>query len=122
MRGPPPSRPSGPCYRPCMSGQEVIGIIGTVLGVGIALAVLILRVTSRLDADRRAADARADADRRTAAARADADRRAADADRIAADARADADRRALQQSMDTFRNEMLRLAERQARLEGAADD
>ena len=94
-----------------MSGQEVIGIIGTVLGVGIALAVLILRVTSRLDADRRAADARADADRRAADARADADRRAADADR-----------RALQQSMDTFRNEMLRLAERQARLEGAADD
>ena len=87
-----------------MSGQEVIGIISAVLGVGIALAVLILRVTSRLDADRRAADARADADRR------------------AADARADADRRALQQSMDTFRNEMLRLAERQTRLEGAADD
>ena len=111
MRRPPPSRPSGPCYLPCMSGQEVIGIIGTVLGVGIALAVLILRVTSRLDADRRAADARADADRRAADARADADRRAADADR-----------RALQQSMDTFRNEMLRLAERQARLEGAADD
>lgn len=44
-----------------MTGPELFGIIGSVLGVGLALALMILRVTARLDrrideagADRRA--------------------------------------------------------------------
>ena len=37
-------------------------------------------------------------------------------------AAADADRRAFQAGMETFRNEMQRLAERQSHLEGAASD
>ena len=60
-------------------------IIGTVLAVGIALAGLIMRSTTRLDADRRTFQAEAAADRR-----------------------------AWQATMDTFRAEMQRLAERHA--------
>ena len=60
-----------------MPAAELIAIIGAMLGVGLALAVLIMRSTARVDADRRA----------------------------------------LQASMDTFRTEMMRLAERQTRLE-----
>ena len=86
---------------------NTLSIIGSVVGTGLAVAVLILRNTARLDADRRAADA----DRRAYEAKADADRRAADA-------RADADRRAHQASMDAFRAEMRAIAERQARVEG----
>ena len=97
---------------------DTLGIIGSVIGTGLAIALLILRSTARLDADRRAADAKADADRRAADARADADRRAADVERRAADARADSDRRAHQASMDAFRIEMREIAERQARVEG----
>ena len=83
---------------------SIIGtVIGTVVGTGLALAVLMMRITARLDADRRATDARADADRR------------------AADARADSDRRAHQASMDAFRIEMREIAERQARVEGPLD-
>ena len=48
-----------------MDVHGLIAIIGSVLGVGLALAVLIMRSTARIDADRRAADARADTDRRT---------------------------------------------------------
>ncbi len=83
-----------------MTGPELFSIIGSVVGVGLALAVLILRATSRIDSDCRAADARADKDRTEAAA----------------------DRRAFQVAMDDFRKEMQRLAERQSRLEGAAGD
>ena len=86
---------------------DTLSIIGSVIGTGLALAVLMMRITARLDADRRAADARADADRRTA-----------DASRRAFEARADADRRAHQASMDAFRIEMREIAERQARVEG----
>ena len=86
---------------------DTLSIIGSVIGTGLAIALLMMRITARLDADRRAADARADADRR-----------AADAERRAADARADADRRAHQASMDAFRIEMREIAERQARVEG----
>lgn len=65
----------------------IIGsIIGSVVAVGISLAVLILRATSRID-------------------------------RVQSEGAAD--RRALLASMDTFRTEMQRLAERQPRLEGA---
>ena len=86
---------------------NTLSIIGSVVGTGLAVAVLILRNTARLDADRRAVDA----DRRAYVAKADADRRAADA-------RADADRRAHQASMDAFRAEMREIAGRQARVEG----
>lgn len=57
---------------------ETLSIIGIVVSVGIALAVLILRFQSE----------------------------------------AGADRRAMQASMDTFRKEMQRLAERQSNVEG----
>ena len=83
-----------------MTGPELFSIIGSVVGVGLALAVLILRATSRIDSARRAADARADKDRTEAAA----------------------DRHAFQVAMDDFRKEMQRLAERQSRLEGASGD
>ena len=83
-----------------MTGPELSGIIGSVIGVGLALAVLIMRTTARLD---RRIDEGA-------------------ADRRAFQAEAAQDRRALQQAMDQFRNEMQRLAERQSRLEGAAGD
>ena len=82
-----------------MPTAELIAIIGSVLGsalgVGLALAVLIMRSTARVDADRRTLQAATDAYR---------------SDRAA-------ERRALQASMDTFRTEMMRLAERQTRLE-----
>ena len=68
---------------------NTLSIIGSVVGTGLALALLMMRITARLDADRRAADARADADRR-----------------------------AHQASMDAFRFEMREIAERQARVEG----
>ena len=67
---------------------DTISIIGSVVGTGLALAVIMMRITARLDADRRASDARADADRR-----------------------------AHQASMDAFRIEMREIAERQARAE-----
>ena len=71
---------------------DTLSIIGSVIGTGLALALLMMRITARLDADRRAADARADADRR-----------------------------AHQASMDAFRIEMREIAERQARVEGPLD-
>ena len=84
--------------------QLLFIIIGStvvpVVAVGIALAVLILRVTSRLDADRRTFQAAADADRR------------------AHQTAADTDRRAFHAAMDAFRTEMQRLAERQSHVEG----
>ena len=80
-----------------MTPDQLFTVIGSTVGsvtvVGIALAVLILRVTSRLDADRRAFQAAADADRRALQARFDT-------------------------AMDTFRAEMQRLAERQSHVEG----
>ena len=100
---------------------NTLSIIGSVVGTGLALAVLMMRITARLDADRRAADAKADADRRAADAKADADRRAADARADAVRRAADADRRAHQASMDAFRAEMRQIAERQARVEGPLD-
>ena len=76
-----------------MTPDQLYAIIGSTVGsvavVGISLAVLILRNTSRLDTDRRTFQASADADRR-----------------------------AFQLAMDTFRTEMQRLAERQSNVEG----
>ena len=100
---------------------DTLSIIGSVIGTGLAIALLILRNTARLDADRRAADAKWAAERRAADAKWDADRRASDADRRAFEAKADADRRAHQASMDAFRVEMREIAERQARVEGPLD-
>lgn len=71
-----------------MTGPEV-SIIASVLGVGLGLAILLMRTTARLD-------------------------RRIDNDKAAADA----DRRAWQQSMDDFKKEMQKLAERQSRVEG----
>ena len=78
---------------------NTLSIIGTVVGTGLAVSILILRNTARLDADRRAFEANADVDRR------------------AADARADADRRAHQAAMDAFRADMREIAERTTRVE-----
>lgn len=78
-------------------------IIGSVIAVGLALAVLIMRGTARVDADRRAFQAEAAADRR------------------AFQAAVDADRHAFQTGMDDFRKEMQRLAERQSHVEGRFD-
>ena len=85
---------------------DTLSIIGTVVGTGLALAVIMMRITARLDADRRAFEAKTDADRR-----------AADAARRAAEAKADADRRAHQAAMDAFRADMREIAERTARVE-----
>lgn len=71
-----------------ITGPELFGIIGSVFGVGIALAIMIQRVTARLD--RRIDEA--------------------GAARRASDAKANADRRAFQTAMDDFRKEMQRLA------------
>ena len=80
-----------------MTSDQLLTIIGSTVGpvavFGIALAVLILRAASRLDADRRAFQAAADADRRAHQARFDT-------------------------AMDAFRAEMQRLAERQSHVEG----
>ena len=71
---------------------DTLSIIGSVIGTGLALAVLMMRIAARLDADRRAFEAEAGADRR-----------------------------AHQASMDAFRIEMREIAERQARAEGPLD-
>ena len=98
-----------------MVTAEFITIIGTVVGTGLALgvglAMLIMRSTVRVDADRRAFQAEAAQDRRAFQAEAAQDRRALQAE-------AAQDRRALQAPMDSFRAEMQRLAERQSRVEG----
>ena len=80
-----------------MTDPQLFSIIGSVLGVGIALAALIIGLIAWLRADMKT-------DRAEAAQ----------------------DRRAFQQSMDgfraemrTFQTEMQRLAERQSHLEGA---
>ena len=75
-----------------MTGTEA-SIIASVLGVGLGLAILLMRTTARLD-------------------------RRIDNDKAAADA----DRRAFQAGMDDFKKEMQRLAERQVRLESAHSD
>lgn len=80
-----------------MPTADLIAIIGSVLGVGLTLAVLIMRTTARLD--RRAFQAEAAQDRRALQASMDSFRA----------------------SMDTFRREMQRLAERQSRVEGVQD-
>ena len=88
-----------PCYASRMEASLpivigiVVPIIGTVIAVGLALGIMAWRITGRLD-------------------------RRIDNDKAAADA----DRRAFQSAMDTFRDEMRRLAERQSHVEGRFDE
>ena len=106
-----------PCYAPGMevSLPIVIGIvvpiIGTVIAGVVALGIMAWRITGRLDRRIDNDKAAADADRRAVQARFDNDKAAADADR-----------RAFQSAMDTFRDEMRRLAERQSHVEGRFDE
>ena len=75
-----------------MTDPQLFSIIGSVLGVGLALAVLIMRSTARIDAERRAFQTEAAADRR-----------------------------AFQAGMDDFRKVMRRSAERRSSLGGRLD-
>lgn len=79
-----------------MSTADLFAIIGSMfgstLGVALAMGVMTMRITARIDADRRAFQAEAAQDRR-----------------------------ALQASMDRFQAEMQRLAERQSRVEGTQE-
>lgn len=78
-----------------MPTADLIAIIGSVLGVGLALGIMTMRITARIDADRRAFQAEAAQDRR--ALQASMDR--------------------FQAGMDAYRADMQRLAERQSGLE-----
>lgn len=93
-----------------MSTADLFAIIGsmfgTTLGVALALGVMTMRITARIDADRRTFQAEAAQDRR--ALQASMDRHQASMDRF-------------QAGMDTFRAEMQRLAERQSRVEGTQE-
>ena len=90
-----------------MTPDQLYIVIGSIVGpitvVGVALAILILRVTSSLDR------------------RIESDKAAADANRRAYQAAADANRRAFQARADAFRAEMQRLAERRSHVEGRGD-
>lgn len=78
----------------------IIGsVFGSALGVCLTLGVMAMRITARIDADRRAFQAEAAADRR--ALQATMDRHQASMDRY-------------QAGMDAYRADMQRLAERQA--------
>ena len=89
---------------------DLIAIIGSVVGstfaAVLALGMMIMRITARIDADRRAFQAEAAQDRR--ALQATMDRLQATMDRF-------------QTGMDTFRAEMQRLAERQSRIEATQE-
>ena len=85
----------------------VVSLLVSVTGVGIGLTIVTMRVTGRLDTDRRATDARIEKYLAEGAA-----------DRRAIQASTDA----LRGEMSAFRTEMYRLAERQTRLEGATAD
>ena len=76
---------------------DTITLLVAVLAVGIGLATLIMRSTSRLDADRHEAQRRFDADRHETQRRFDT-------------------------AMETFRAEMQRLAERQSHIEGRFEE
>ena len=76
---------------------DTITLLVAVLAVGIGLATLIMRSTSRLDADRHETQRRFDADRHETQRRFDA-------------------------AMETFRAEMQRLAERQSHVEGRFEE
>ena len=78
-----------------MSSVDLIAIIGSVFGSALALGIMTMRITARIDADRRAFQAEAAQDRR--ALQASMDR--------------------FQAGMDAYRADMQRLAEGQSGLE-----
>ena len=94
-----------------MFPPETLTLIGTVLGIGIVLATLILVTTAR--SNRRIDEHIASTDDKFDKYLTRTDDRF---DRYLAEAAND--RRALQSGMADFRREMQRLAERQSRLEG----
>ena len=115
---------------------EFFTIIGTIVGIGIALGALLLTTTGRIEArldsaiveaaaERRAFEAQAAADRRASDAKMDEFRKRMDESRAASDAKMDEFRKRMDESraasdakMDEFRRHMQRLGERQALLEG----
>ena len=80
-----------------MTWTQTIALIAAIAGGAASVIVAVAISTGHIQAQVEAADRRAIADRAEAAA----------------------DRRAWQASMEAFRSEMRRLAERQARVEGA---
>ena len=80
-----------------MTWTQTIALIAAIAGGAASVIVAVAISTGHIQAQGEAADRRAIADRAEAAA----------------------DRRAWQVSMEAFRSEMRRLAERQARVEGA---
>ena len=97
-----------------MHALDILAIVGshilTIVGVGIALAALILRADSRSQDKFDKAMERSDSSLARSDERFDA-----------AMAEIASDRRAHQASMDEFRRQMQRLAERQSRVEGRRD-
>ena len=85
---------------------EIAAILAPLLGMGVALAALIIRGTNRLETHIKGY-----------ASRADADRRSHQSSMEGYASRAADDRRAFQSGMDDFRREMQRLAERQSHVE-----
>lgn len=94
-----------------MFPPEILTLIGTIVGVGVALATLILITTARTS--RRIDNHLARTDEKFDKYLTRADEKFA---RYLAEAASD--RRAHQSSMDDFRREMQRLAEPRSRLEG----
>ena len=104
------SVPGNPRLR-SMFPSEILTLIGTVIGIGVALATLILITTARIN--QRFDNHLARTDDRFDKFLTRTDEKF---DKYLAEAASD--RRAHQSSMDDFRREMQRLAERQSRLEG----
>ena len=106
----------------------VAPIVLSIVGVGVALAALMLRTVARLDnaiaeagADRRAADAKMDEWRRHSDAKMDEWRRHSDAKMDEWRRDSDAKMDEFRGRMDEFRGHMQRFGERQAHLEGYRD-
>lgn len=87
--------------------HEFLTLMGTILGIGVALSVFLHITTDRIESRIDTTNSRIDNIATRIENRLDA-----------AIAAAAADRRSFQASMDEFRGHMQRLGERQARLEG----
>ena len=87
--------------------HEFLTLMGTIVGIGIALGALLLTTTGRIETRLDSAIAEAGADRRAFQAQAAADRHASHASM-----------NEFRKRMDEHRADMQRLGERQARLEG----
>ena len=92
-----------------MSSVDLIAILGSVFGSALALGIMTMRITARIDADRRAFQAEAAQDCR--ALQATMDRHQATMDRY------QAGMDAYRAGMEAYRADMQRLAERQSGLE-----